>query len=141
MRKALRATICARALAAVVIGGFVCAGVAAGATGTSAGKVPRCKTIKVKNQRWGVYVDHGKVSCATAGHVLGGLLAGKGKNVDKGPADSYTLYDGWFCPYDQMGVATCYYGTKPVKNPSRSIFALSCAHGAGEPACPARAKF
>jgi hypothetical protein len=100
--------------------------------------VPRCETIAVEGQRWGVYVERGKVSCTSAGNVLRGLLAGKGKNVVKGPADEYILYDGWRCPYYQMGFVTCQYASKPVEHPSRVILGLSCATGVGEPACPAR---
>lgn len=140
MSGALRTKICAGTAALVVLGCVAWAGVGVSAAGASSGKVPRCATITVKGERWGVYVERGKVSCATAGKVLTGLLAGKGKNVVKGPADSYTLYDGWLCPYDQMGVATCQYGTKPVRSPSRAIFGLSCATGTGEPACPVRAE-
>jgi hypothetical protein len=109
----------------------------AGTAVASSGKVPRCERITVKGERWGVYVAKGKVSCATAGRVLKGVLAGKGKPlVDNGTGGS--RYDGWVCPYDQMGVVTCEHGTKPVANASRQIFGLNCATGAGEPACPAR---
>jgi hypothetical protein len=102
-------------------------------------KVPRCETITVKGQRWGVYIAKGKADCTTAGTVLKGVLAGKGKDLDNGSsANSYIRYDGWVCPYDQMGIVTCEYGTMPVANSSRQIFGLSCASGVGEPACPAR---
>ena len=74
----------------------------------------------------------------TAGAVLEGVLAGKGKSVDKGPANAYIVYDGWVCPYYQMGVVWCLSGTKPVADPGRIIFALSCSTEVGEPDCPAR---
>jgi hypothetical protein len=120
-----------------------CGVAASGATataGASSAKVPRCEKVTVKGKRWGVYIEKGTVSCATAGTVLKGVLAGKGKSVDKGPANAYIVYDGWVCPYDQMGVLTCESGTKPVANPGRTIFALSCSTAVGEPACPARSE-
>jgi hypothetical protein len=109
----------------------------AGRAGASSGKVPRCEKITLKGQRWGVYIAKGKVSCASAGKVLKAVLAGKGKSII-GNGTGGSRYDGWVCPYDQMGVVTCQHGTKPVANASRQIFGLSCATGAGEPACPAR---
>ena len=111
----------------------------AGTAGASSGNVPRCEKITVTGQRWGVYVAKGKVSCASAGKVLKAVLAGKGKSI-VGNGTGGSRYDGWVCPYDQMGVVTCQHGTKPVANASRQIFGLSCATGAGEPACPARGK-
>ena len=111
----------------------------AGTAGASSGKVSRCEKIRVKGKRWGVYVAKGNVSCATAGKVLKGVLAGKGKPL-AGNGTGGSRYDGWVCPYDQMGVVTCEHGTKPVANPGRQIFGLSCATGAGEPACPARSE-
>lgn len=142
MSGAPRTTIGARVALVIVLAAIASAAIGAGAAEASTAKVPRCETITVKGRRWGVYVERGKVGCATAGKVLTGLLAGKGKHVDNGPGPGgeYTLYDGWLCPYDQMGVATCEYSTKPVDHPSRAIFALSCATGVGEPACPARAE-
>lgn len=109
-----------------------------GTAGASSRKVPRCETVTVKGERWGVYVAVGKVGCATAGTVLKGVLAGKGKNVDIGPANEYIRYEGWVCPYFQMGVVTCEHGTKPAENASQRIFALSCSREVGEPACPVR---
>lgn len=109
----------------------------AGTAGASSGKVPRCEKITIKGKRWGVYVDKGKVSCATAGTVLKGVLAGKGKPL-AGNGTGGSSYDGWVCPYDQMGVVTCEHGTKPVANAGRQIFGLSCSTEVGEPACPAR---
>ena len=109
----------------------------AGTAGASSGKVPRCEKITVKGKRWGVYVAKGRVSCATAGNVLKGVLAGKGKSL-VGNGTGGSRYDGWVCPYDQMGIVTCEHGNKPVANAGRQIFGLSCATGVGEPACPAR---
>lgn len=125
----------AAALALIAACGVAASGATAGA---SSGKVPRCEKVTVRRKRWGVYVAEGKVGCATAGAVLKGVLAGKGKSVDKGPANAYIVYHRWVCPYDQMGVLTCQHGTKPVAHPGRMIFALSCATEVGEPACPAR---
>lgn len=124
--------------ATIVLGGLAWASIGAGEASASPAKVPRCEKVIVQGHRWGVYVERGKVSCRMAGKVLRAVLAGKGRNVVKGPADEYVLYDGWACPYDQMGVLTCQHGTKPVEHPTRAIFALSCATVTGEPACPAR---
>jgi hypothetical protein len=138
MTRVMRAAVGACAVAAV-IGGLLFAGVGSGAALASAApKVPRCETIKAGHQKWGVYIQKGKVSCSTAGKVLDGLLTNKGKNIDKGPGDYYTVYDGWVCPYDQMGIATCQPGSKPVDHPSKMIFALSCSTAQGEPVCPAK---
>jgi hypothetical protein len=113
--------------------------VAAGTAGASSAKVPRCEKVTVKGKRWGVYVGKGKVGCATAGSVLKGVLAGKGTYVNNGfSVNSYIRYNGWVCPYDQMGIVTCEFATKPVAHAGRQIFGLSCATGVGEPACPAR---
>jgi hypothetical protein len=128
----------AAALAVIAACGVaVSALMVAGTAGASSGKVPRCERIAVKGKRWGVYVAKGKVSCASAGKVLKGVLAGKGKSI-VGNGTGGSRYDGWVCPYDQMGVVTCEHGTKPVANAGRQIFGLSCATGAGGPACPAR---
>jgi hypothetical protein len=109
----------------------------AGTAGAASAKVPRCEKITVKGQRWGVYVAKGKVSCVGAGKVLRGVLAGNGKSIS-GSGTGGSRYDGWVCPYDQMGFVTCQHGTKPVANASWQVFGLSCASGAWEPACPAR---
>ena len=111
----------------------------AGTAGASSGKVSRCEKITVKGERWGVYVAKGHVSCAVAAKVLTGVLTGKGRPL-AGNGTGGSRYDGWVCPYDQMGVVTCEHATKPVANPARQIFGLSCATGAGEPACPARSE-
>ncbi len=136
MRATLRATW-TRAVALTLI---AACGLAASDTtaGAESAKVPRCGKVTVMGKRWGVYIADGRVGCATAGAVLEAVLAGRGKSVDKGPANAYVAYDGWVCPYDQMGVLTCQYGTKPVADPGRSIFALNCSTEVGEPACPAR---
>jgi hypothetical protein len=111
-----------------------------GAARATSGKISRCEKIIVHDQHWGIYVERGEVSCATAATILRGVLAGKGREVDKGPGEAYTLYDGWLCPYDQMGVADCYYASRPVEHPRRAIFALSCSKEVGEPACPVRSE-
>jgi hypothetical protein len=54
------------------------------------------------------------------------VLAGKGTPIANNGTGG-VRYDRWVCPYNQMGVLTCQYGTKPVARPRRSIFALSCA--------------
>ena len=130
----------AAALAVIVACGVATTALAvAGTAEASSGKVPRCEKITVKSQRWGVYIAKGKVNCAIAGKLLKAVLAGKGKPL-VGNGTGGSRYDSWVCPYDQMGVVTCQHGTKPVANASRQIFGLSCATGAGEPACPARGK-
>ncbi len=136
MRGLVRLTrIRVAALAVIAACGVAASGATAGA---SSGKVPRCERITVKSARWGVYVSKGKVGCATAGMVLTRVLAGKGTPIVNSGTGG-VRYDGWLCPYNQMGVLTCQYGTKPVARPGRSIFALSCATEAdGEPGCPAR---
>ena len=136
MRALVRATRARAAVVALIAAyGVAVSGATAGA---SSGKVPRCEKITVKGARWGVYVDRGNVSCATAGTVLTGVLAGHGTPiVNSGTGGA--RYDGWLCPYDQMGVLTCDFGTKAVAHPGRMIFALSCAPQAnGQPGCPAR---
>lgn len=125
---------------AVALAAVAWAATGAGVAGASPRKTPRCETFSVNGQRWGVYVERGSVGCASAGKVLKGVLAGKGRNVDKGPADEYIVYDGWACPYYQMGVVSCQHGSRPVERPSSAIFALSCATATGQPACPARAE-
>ena len=136
MRALVRSTR-ARAAALTVIA--VCGVAALGApAGASSGKVARCEKITVEGARWGVYVSKGKVGCTTAGMVLRRVLAGKGTPIVNNGTGG-VRYEGWLCPYNQMGVATCQYGTKPVAHPGRTIFALSCATEAdGEPGCPAR---
>jgi hypothetical protein len=128
-----------RIRAAALAMSAACVVTASGATaGASSGTVRRCETITVKRARWGVYVSKGKVGCERAGMVLTGVLAGKGTRIVNSGTGG-VRYDGWLCPYNQMGVVTCQYGTKPVARPARSIFALSCATKAdGEPGCPAR---
>lgn len=135
--QSLAATAGAVALLVVTACSLTADAAAAGSAATGA-KVPRCETISVKGKRWGVYVEQGKVACASAGTVLTGVIAGKGASVDNGPANAYVRYGGWVCPYDQMGVVDCQAGSKPVAYPGRQIFALSCATGVGEPACPLR---
>lgn len=129
-----------RTSAAIVVALAACVGAAlpTGAVGASAAKVPRCETITVKGARWGVYIEKGNVTCSTAAVILTGVLAAKGKDIDNGPGSEYLRYSGWSCPYFQMGVLTCGFGTKPVASPARSIFGLSCSTAVGEPACPAR---
>jgi hypothetical protein len=127
------------ALAVIAACGVAAALAVAGTAGASSGKVPRCEKITVNGKRWGVYVAKGKVSCATAGRVLKGVLAGKGKPL-VGNGTGGSRYEGWVCPYDQMGTVTCEHGTKPVANAGRQIFGLSCATEVGEPACPARSE-
>ena len=136
MRALVRSTR-TRAVALAVIA--ACGVAASGATaGASSGKVARCEKITVEGARWGVYVSKGKVGCATAATVLREVLAGKGTPiVNSGTGGA--RYEGWVCPYNQMGLLTCQRGTKPIARPGRSIFALSCATEAdGEPGCPAR---
>jgi hypothetical protein len=140
-RKRIRAR--ATLAAAVALAALAWAGTSAGAAGASSGKASRCEKIAAEGQHWGVYVEKGNVSCATAGKVLAGVLDGKGKNVDVGPVDvddEYIRYDGWACPYFQMGVVSCQYGDKPMAHPRRAIFALDCRTVTGQPACPARAE-
>jgi hypothetical protein len=141
MRALARVTL-TRVAALAVITACSVAGLsllAAGTAGASPGKAPRCERVTVKGKRWGVYVAKGKVGCATAGAVLKGVLANKGTYVNNGSsANSYVLYKGWLCPYDQMGIVTCEFATRPVAHAGRQIFGLSCATGVGEPACPAR---
>lgn len=125
----------AAALALIAVCGVAASGATAGA---SSGKVPRCEKITVKGARWGVYVSKGKVGCATAGTVLRAVLAGKGTPISNSGTGG-VRYEHWRCPYNQMGVLSCQYGTRPVAHPGRIIFALSCATEAnGEPGCPAR---
>jgi hypothetical protein len=126
----------AGAIALVVV--TACSPAAAAGGSATGAKVPRCDTITVKGKRWGVYVEQGKVACASASTVLTGVIAGKGASVDNGPANAYVRYSGWVCPYDQMGVVDCQTGSRPVADAGRQIFALSCATGVGEPACPLR---
>jgi hypothetical protein len=109
------------------------------AAAASPASFARCEKITVKGAdpgpHWGVYVSAGKVGCATAGMVLAGVLADKGKPIPNN-GDGGVTYDGWLCPYAQMGAVTCQYGTTYVPRPRRSIFARNCSN----PGCPARAE-
>ena len=113
-------------------------GIAAAGAGASSARSPRCHKLTVAGKRWGVYVERGPVSCTNAAKVIAGVLAGRGRSVDAGPADTYIVYHGWVCPYYQMGVVDCQRGPKPVAHPSRVIFALACSTAIGEPGCPVR---
>lgn len=103
-------------------------------------KVERCETVRVSGQSWGVYVETGTFPCAAAGAVLAAVASGKGKDVDAGPADEYWLYQGWVCPYNQMGETVCQSGDKPVNNPKQVIVARDCKLGGGQDGCPTWAK-
>jgi len=70
--------------------------------------------------------------------LLEELLVGKGKNLDKGPADTYTLHDR--CSVRTTRSALRPASTGASRSSTRVIFGLSCASGAGDPACPARAE-
>jgi len=135
--KAFRETLIALVFGATVaVAGLLGAGVAA----ASAVRVERCETVTVAHQHWGVYVESGRVNCATAGTVLVAVASGKAKDVDKGPADEYWLYKGWACPYNQMGETVCQYGSKPIANPTRVIVARDCVTASGANGCPTWAK-
>jgi hypothetical protein len=113
-----------------------CGLAASGATAAaSSAKAPRCEKVTVSGQHWGVYVAEGRITCAAAGAVVKAVLSGHGKSVDGSP-DGNVAYDGWYCPYDQMGSLDCQYGTKPGR--TIHIFAENCVTATGALGCPAR---
>jgi hypothetical protein len=99
----------------------------------------RCATFHAKGAEYGVYIADGHVKCSVATAVLRAIDSGKGKIVEHGSsADSYVLYDGWLCPFGNMGEQTCEHSGHPVSNPSQDIASLSCSIERG---CPVRAGF
>jgi hypothetical protein len=99
----------------------------------------RCGTFHAKGVEYGVYVADGRVNCGAATGILKAIVSGKGKIVEHGSsADSYVLYEGWLCPFGNMGEQTCEHSGHPVENPSQDIASLSCSIERG---CPVRAGF
>jgi hypothetical protein len=102
-------------VAVMLLGGVVCAAVASAGTATT----NRCGYTASKQGRLGVYVVHGKVSCATAGRLLAGAFTQPGIGLDS--PTGWELYkSGWTCQ-GQMGVYECDYGTR------RTVYGLGCA--------------
>jgi hypothetical protein len=107
-----------------------------GGTAVASGKVPRCKKITVKGERWGVHVASGK------GQLRDRRQGAEGSHSRQQRASPRQRHPGpsqrrLGAPYDQMGIVACKHQTKPVANAGRQTFGLNCASGPGEPACPA----
>jgi hypothetical protein len=114
-------------------------GLAQTAYASTTHQAPRCGTFRAEGREYGVYIADGHVKCAVAKDILQAVQSGKGKNVFHGGSDnSWVLYDGWLCPYGNMGEQTCEHSTHPVSRPSQDIAGLSCSVGAG---CPEQAAF
>ena len=86
-------------------------------TGPVNAKSRSCGTFRAQGIRFTVTVLRGKVTCATARHVLGDFLSGKGKmhGPPTGPAYEQTwTVDGWSCGHG-TGSGACIRGGKTYK--------------------------
>jgi hypothetical protein len=110
----------------------------------------RCSTFKGPDiygqphqptERYGVYVTRGRVTCATAIHIVRGDINGKGV-VHNGnpPLGDYRSYDGWVCPGGNMGYEFCQRQSRPVANPRTEIVSVACKI-ADPRGCPTKLPF
>lgn len=89
-------------------------------------------------EKWRVYVK-GDASCATAVKILDAVMHLHGKqHLGSSQAGSYFTYDGWLCPFGDMGTQVCELPTHlPAQEPIRAhALALDCT--TPERGCPAR---
>ncbi|HLH13503.1 MAG TPA: hypothetical protein VKV16_01840 [Solirubrobacteraceae bacterium] len=87
--------------------------------------------------RWRVYVT-GAASCAAATKALDAIMHLQGhQHVGRSEAGSYTLYDGWVCPFGGMGVQSCELPTRPPAHPPIKARALARDCSVPRQGCPA----
>lgn len=116
---------------AVAACAFAAVGLAGPAQGAAHGKVCGSLHARVPYSRapggplWRVYV-RGNAPCRSAVRALGAVMHLHGANHSGGSeVNSYFTYEGWTCPYGQMGIQTCFLG--PSSHPRASAFADRCS--------------
>ena len=99
---------------------------------SAASNIPSCGTLRASvpyshhgnHDRWRVYVL-GRASCSDAIGVLKVVMhLGGAIHNGSSSANSYTDYQGWRCPFGQMGEQTC---IQPKRRPYKTqAIALDC---------------
>ncbi len=129
---------------ATTAGGAPAAGRAVANAATSS--VPSCGYVHAsvpytshgQAEKWRVYVK-GDASCATAVKVLDAVMHLRGKqHLGSSEAGSYFTYDGWLCPFGDMGTQTCELPAHLPAHPPIRAHALALDCTTFERGCPAR---